>query len=80
MKTINFVYGDHCPHCKLYGNAQTLLPTGLKQLLIIGGKTQANSNSAPKPRAKYIEKTRRKDLKADNRYNEVSRWIFRRKN
>ena len=74
MKKINFVYGDHCPHCKLYGNAQTSLPTGLKRLLIIEGKTQAGSDSAPKPRVKYTEK--KKVLKGDNRYNKVSGWIF----
>ena len=43
-----------------YCNAQAALPIGLKRLQIIEGKSQAGSDSAPKPRAKYIEETRRR--------------------
>ena len=61
-----------CHHCKSYCNAQIALPTGLKRLLIIEGKTHAGSYSVPKTGAKYIEETRRGVLKADNRYNKLS--------
>ena len=43
---------------KSYCNAQTALPIGLKQLLIIEGITRAGSDSTPKPGAKYIEETK----------------------
>ena len=61
-----------------YCNAQAALPTGLKQPLIIKGKTQTGSHSAPTPGAIYIEiqggvlKARNTPNKGNNRYIKVS--------
>ena len=50
-------------------NAQAVLPTGLKQLLIIDWETQTGSDSAPTPEVNYIEKQGGGVLKAQNTPN-----------